>query len=345
MDRLGLPLIAARIGYLLLSVFAGLLELGVLLLAIRSHWPLIALPLAAIAYQSGALLVDPLGLKPSGFLALGLAGSAFLYFIPSPEFPLALLPIALVSAGIQGGRDVLAPRAQVNTLTKRSSRVVGFLISGILSFPTIIWLGVVSAAILLTAIVVKIASPTHGPTRLAFGPEAAVMLVHQAHYFCYAAIMPLLLVQTRLVPIEATGFLFSIGWISYALAPSLLRRTRLIRTFVLGHCFAALVLIGIALLSRQPLALLCLWFLTGLGGGTVFVLRAIEHRSQGELGLDGWENLGHIVGLVLSAAVVSLLGAVGVFPTAALVALVTAGMMHMLSNRHGWARSLTEEHV
>lgn len=331
-----------RAGYLLLSVFAGLLELGVIILAIRDDWPLYALPLAAIAYQTGALLVEPLGLKPAGFLALGVVGTTLVYFMPVPVFPQVLLPVALVSAGIQGGREALGPTAHVSTLVKRLARILGFLLAGFVTFGSLVWLGVASIAMLTVAVLLK-AEPEAKALGLRLSPEAALMLVHQAHYFCYAAIIPLLLVETHLVPIQATGVLFSVGWISYAFAPTLLRRSRLIPAFVFGHVFAASVLFGIALLKSQPFIVLTLWFLTGLGGGTVFVVRALERQSPIPLGLDGWENVGHVAGLLVSASVVSVFGALAVFPAAALLALLTALTMSLSAAKYGWSASIEEE--
>lgn len=328
--------LAHRAGYLLLSVFAGLLELGVIMLAIRNHWPLVALPLAAIAYQIGAVLVEPIGLRPAGFLMLGITGTSLLFIMSAPTFPQVLLPIALISAGIQGGRDVLGVAARVSTLVKRLARILGFLLSGVVALGGIVWLGVASVTILGLTALSKAESPAK-QVGLKAGPEAALMLVHQAHYFCYASIIPLLLVETRLLPVQATGVLFSVGWISYAFAPSLLRRNQPIPTFVLGHLFAASVLVGIALFASQPLVVLALWFLTGLGGGTVFIIRKLERRSPTPLGLDGWENAGHVLGLSISAIVVSAFGALAVFPAAALIALLTALMMSLLAARYGWA--------
>lgn len=339
-----LRLLAHRGGYLLLSVFAGLLELGVIMIAIRNHWPLVALPLAAIAYQIGAVLVEPIGLRPAGFLVLGVAGTALLYFMPASGFPQVLLPVALISASIQGGREALGAAAGVSTLVKRLARILGFLLSGFIALSSLLWLGVASVAILTPTVLMK-AEPRAEHVGLKPSPEAVLMLVHQAHYFCYAAIIPLLLVETRLVPVQATGVLFSVGWISYAFAPTLLRRTRPIPTFVLGHLFAASVLFGIALFSRQPFVVLTLWFLTGLGGGTVFVIRTLEHHSPTPLGLDGWENAGHVLGLSVSAVVVSAFGALAVFPAAALIALITALIMSLLAARHGWVALVAEEPV
>jgi hypothetical protein len=77
-----------------------------------------------------------------------------------------------------------------------------------------------------------------------------------------------------------------------------------------------------------------LWFLTGFGGGTVFVLRLREKAESKSLRLDAWENIGHVFGLALGAILVYCLHMEAALLAAAAVACGTAALMVLHAHKH-----------
>ena len=324
---------ASKPVYLLLSAFSGFLEIGVLVFAIREGWSVVALPAIALAYQAGALFVDPLPLHRGAYL-IAAAGAVVLALSSRPlPYPLILAIVVLLAVSTQGARSMVASGVAVSTLLKRLSRICGFVAAGAFThaavFPTC------CAGLLLVAVSLLINRRNQKAwTRLPFSPEAGLMVIHQAHYFCYSALVPILLYRAANLRPAAVGPLFALGWLSYTLAPSLLKRWRPPRVFVVGHLFAAAVLTCLAAFSERPMLTVFLWFLTGFGGGTVFVLRLREKAESKSLRLDAWENIGHVFGLALGAILVYCLHMEAALLAAEAVACGTAALMVLHAHKH-----------
>ncbi len=189
---------------------------------------------------------------------------------------------------------------------KRRWRAFGYLAAGFFDLASL------SVLLLLIAILV-FASGIHSrrdkllcaPFRLdrpRLRPYCVVMF-HHFHYFAYAYILVFLFLHTFLIPEIAIGPVFYVGWLGYYLFANVNRHQRAL--VILGHLLsscAVLLMLGTPKLHNY----LVLWFLTGVGGGTIILFRE-ANIDQDEVTYERfktWESFGHCAGLIcLSVAV------------------------------------------
>lgn len=326
------------LGYLTLSLLSGFVELGAVIFVIREELPLFYVPLMGLAYQLGALFREPVELAPwQYYLMLVLSVLSAIFASHSPV--LLFLTVFLLSVGIQGIRGMLSKMQESSTFVKRVFRVVGFACSGLFS-----WYGLLLVPIIAVAITAVLARDLKGskklsiPRTLSIGPLGWIMMVHQSHYFSYAYIIPLLMVNYHAVDSRVAGLLFCIGWLSYIFSRKVFGETRLIRNFALGHVLASTTLAGIFLFFTDSIAvLLFLWFLTGFGGGTVYCLRQLRAESRTDKSdMDVWENVGHILGILICLTVLSTSQSVRlVFAVASMIAAATCILFLLIGRERG----------
>ncbi|MFB3880998.1 MAG: hypothetical protein ACE149_07025 [Armatimonadota bacterium] len=288
--------------YLALSLCAGTLELGVLLMAIRYSLPLVWLPVLALSYQLGNLTPKPL-LLPRWAIA-GTALISPVLMITSPGLPWLLGVYALVaSIAVQGGRS-LSQQEGVSTTTKRIARVSGFL----LAFAFGPAFACLASVLILISVCWRGHSSDHSPpSRRSAAPGilGVTMVLHQIHYFTYAPIVPWLLAAQSGRQSLSVCAGFAAGWVSYLLAPSVFGRRVAASVFSFGHLLAAAALAGLAFSHVLPFTI-GLWFATGFGGGTVYVLRGMEKAHPLNCDLDIWEAVGHVAGTALAVLLLVL---------------------------------------
>lgn len=312
--------------YLLFSFLAGFVELGAVLLVVRQGYPLYYVALAGLAYQLGALFREPIALASwQYYLVLLLSGILAAFAAQLPV--LLCVAVFLFSIGLQGARGLVSEHQSVSTALKRLSRVAGFACSGLL-FPWV--LTVMGGVVLLVVFVLSrdLKSSRKAVLRkgMQLSPLSLVMLIHQSHYFCYSYIIPLMFVMRYQVSPAVAGLVFCVGWVSYILSQPLFGDKNLVLTFAGGHVFASITLVAMFLFSsRSFLILILLWFLTGFGGGTVYCLRKLKEKSVSDKSdLDSWENIGHVLGVLICLLVLLISGTPQLaFAVAAFIAAVT----------------------
>ena len=314
--------------YLLLSLLAGVFELGVVMSAIREGAPPVAFLVLALAYQCGALLREPIALTGRYYrLILLVALVAAVYPDRGPW--LLVATVFLISVGLQGIREEALQGRRVGTFAKRASRIVGFVGAGFFSLNM---LALVPAVVLALAIILNVAgSVMTEDVRLLkprhLGTADVAMIVHQAHYFTYAYMIPFLFTHEHGFSGVMAGLAFAVGWVSYSMTPLLLGRVSVLPVVLIGHSVVALSLMTIMVDGGSLQVLLIAWFVSGFGGGSVFGIRRLaELWAAGKQadGMDTWENIGHVLGVGSAIAVSAMTGQVGlVFFAASVFALVT----------------------
>jgi hypothetical protein len=133
------------------------------------------------------------------------------------------------------------------------------------------------------------------------------MVVHQVHYFLYAyAVLSLVFaLSNRSAPVTAT--VFALGWVTYLSAERLWGRFPSTGVFVAGHLSVATCLFGMYFARDDLAAWSVLWVLTGLGGGTVYCLTRLLHKSGAtEASVAAAEDLGHLAGVTAGIGMVML---------------------------------------
>jgi len=315
--------------YLLLSFLSGFLELGIIMYALRQGMPFVAIPLLGVAYQAGALFRRPVELPPWHYVAATALGLA-LGLVTHESIILLVLTVLLLSIGIQGGRELTLKKAQVSTFAKRVSRIAGFALSGFFDLRFLFAIAVVglSTMLLLRKGLSGVAAPF---LHRNWHPKilGVTMLVHQSHYFSYAYFIPFLFLNVHNVSAPLVGLIFCIGWVSYSIAPFAFAKQPLARSFSFGHVLASLTLFTIFGFSESLWVIILAWFFSGFGGGTVFCLRELECKLISDKpDLDLWENLGHILGLLVCFTVIGVWGQPPiVFLMAGIIAFLTAAIL------------------
>lgn len=333
------------LAYELFSFLSGLVELGMVVLALRSQLPFVYVLLVALAYQVGALLREPVELTVTQYRLAALL--AMLTAFTAQLSPVALVAVTLfLSVALQGGRGIFAEQQhdRVSTFMKRVFRVAGFALAGFMSYALLLVVAVTVFGVMVALTWKAQSNPTMrlrnlNPSRLSW-----VMFVHQTHYFSYAYIILALMVTKYQVSTQMAGPLFCLGWVSYVLSQRLLDRYRLVPTFVLGHMWAAATLALLYFFRNEGLAVFLLfWFLSGFGGGTEFCLRKLKSQMPSDHSdLESWGNLGHVVGVVVCMLVLGVTAA----PALAFVSascLATATFLLFILVQRGFRMSATQE--
>jgi hypothetical protein len=313
-----------RISYLAVSFISGFLELGIVILLLRSSETVANAILAALAYQLGGFL-NELSIVRSWALSSILLLSAVLAIWAAKSALIMFVSVTMLSFGIQAVRALLS--GDVTTLIKRTSRVAGFACAGFFCWSALSVLGIVSLIALAIA-------PRHDKHMWLHNKATLpglrslewTMVLHQAHYFSYAYIVAVVLVRNYWIDPRIAGSLFSIGWLSYMFSKRLFGEFHLARSFVVGHIIVILSLTGMLIFAHSSLVLfLFCWLMTGFGGGTVFCLKGlIDEARQAPANQALWEGLGHVLGVVVCLVIlISVENPLVVLPFSALIAALT----------------------
>jgi hypothetical protein len=134
------------------------------------------------------------------------------------------------------------------------------------------------------------------------------MVIHQAHYFAYAYALPYLFLAIYGLNPTSAAMAFALGWVSYSATPLVLARRPVLPTVVLGHIGVACTLLAMAFVIHRLELLLLAWFVTGFGGGTVFLIRRLEREwrpTRATAQFDVWENIGHVLGVLIAITLTS----------------------------------------
>ncbi len=283
--------------YLLLSLCTGIFECGALVLAlsIAEGLPWLGL-LYGFSWQIGNALAKYARPYPvcqrlfelSFVLAAVLLNSG-LYL--APVFASLAQNLQYVRGHYQDGSRVL---------TKRTYRVLGFVVGGLFYIPGIALFGWILCAILLGAHsnfrMLKKRQPVK---KRQWSFMSTVMVFHQIHYFLYAYGIAWILHEKDNIPLAAVGAAFAAGWIIYLAVEPIFGKVNYSRTLSLGHVFVAAVLLLMSSDTANGYSTI-LWVATGLGGGTVYCI----HRLGGpEAEMDLAEEIGHWVGPLLAITI------------------------------------------
>lgn len=123
-----------------------------------------------------------------------------------------------------------------------------------------------------------------------------LMMLHHCHYFVYAYSIPILYATSTSIKNNAAGVMFFVGWLAYNAYEKLIKPNKIY--FLLGHVLLSISLIALFYATTFQMITI-LWFLTGLGGGTVYMLQSFIPKltTESTKDLRIFEGFGHIIGL------------------------------------------------
>ena len=122
------------------------------------------------------------------------------------------------------------------------------------------------------------------------------MGIHHAHYFIYCYSIPISFAAWSDLPLWSMGLVFFVGWAAYNIYEKWLRPSW--TAFIIGHLIGAISLVGLYFAEALS-PLLFWWFMTGLGGGTVFMLHRLVPRPADVVDreMSITEGFGHVFGV------------------------------------------------
>ncbi len=297
---------------LLLASAASLVELAPIARLLATGHGLAAILGAGLAYQIGnALQRWPKAQTTAVLLATITLGALGLLILKAGE-PWWYLSLACSSWALQGTRRRLSLASEghePSTPQKRTARVLGFVVA------TIMPLGVVAIA-LWTATICglgfarkAVEAQAQIEARRKLSALEVIMTLHQSHYFAYCYALPLLFSAAALGGVAWIGLWFALGWVSYLSAEWLWRRFNPTTTFLVGHVSLTILLLVMATVLPGTWATIGLWLASGLGGGTVYCISILHRRAcLAHRRLELAEDIGHLLGVLISLAVVVFLG-------------------------------------
>lgn len=319
---------------LLLTGVATYLEVGLLVACLAmgaSPW---VTGFVLAAYHLGYVAADRVAALEHRILASAVTVAVLATTILfSWDQPLVAAPAVFVTAaGLQALRRRLKPLGQGPVVHKHISKFVAMCLAGAAS--TVAGLTLLGVA---AAVAVQVVGTTHPlDRRVARRSEAlgrsterrllATEFLHHAHYFLYCYTFWRLLDDLRF---WAVGVMFSIGWVAYFVAEAALGQRRQFAPSLIGagHLLCAVSIGGMTMVD-STIPLMVLWFLTGVGGGTAYLLSSgpqAVHRERAE-------DWGHVVGTLLGGMLAAV--AVGLsIVAAAIVAAATASISFTLAAR------------
>lgn len=188
-----------------------------------------------------------------------------------------------------------------NKKVKVAARTVGFLVAPLSSVKIyLIYIGVLFASCLLYQKLSrqKQQFQCYFPKIRSNFSVYWTMGLHHAHYFAYAYTIPYLFAANTDVPYWLVGLIFYIGWAAYNAYEWFLKPAW--NYFILGHILALGALIGLYY-SSGVFGISFWWFITGLGGGTVYMLHSFLKekgvRASREILIA--EGFGHVSGILI----------------------------------------------
>jgi hypothetical protein len=298
---------------LLVLTFAGVfVEITYCVWGLSRAGGLWIVPLILGAHHAGyiAARVRWFSARPTLSAALALAALVMLALgFGESSWPMVAVGAFVLSAAVQSLRRTLKVQGPVPSKFKNLAKTFGMMAGsvGALS-PAVLALTILGVAAGLIPALFGIAAappPRQEPARAPARPRLLWFeLAHHAHYFAYCytfwALMP-----RDLIPF--VGPLFVAGWFGYFVLERLLReRTSLYDGTILsaGHLICAAALWGMAVTDSVAL-ILGLWFVTGIGGGTAYMLGNVPNGGDREL----YEDVGHVVGCAGAALLTFVAGA------------------------------------
>lgn len=291
-------------------------ELAALLAALSSGRPPEVVALLLGAFHLGYLAADPLWRRwqvrwrtLALTTSLCAASLCYLQFAGSP-YPAALALFAFNSIA-QAHRRAWKSTVQVSSRPKNIAKATGIIAGGVLGTVPLGPLFLLMPLVMLTISTGATSSHERPRDRPAAHPPRTHRdrlllwgeLVHHAHYFTYCYVFWYL--APSLISVWS-GVWFLLGWMAYFVTERTWRERRQVfapRAIAAGHIVVAGALLVMTHLSAP--GILAAWFITGIGGGTAYMLGNAGHQGPRER----FEDSGHVAGIAVAGVVVSFAGA------------------------------------
>lgn len=281
-------------------------ELATLSAALRIGLGVAEITLLFACFHLGYLFADPLrrrvAVGTSAIAVVTVVAAVALCFLDGgAEVAVTAGVLFVFNTVVQAARRSLKDLAVVRSTTKNVGKGLGMVLGGLLGSLHLGPLGLVAFALcfaLRRTSGVKLGGRA-APVDL-FRRDRALLwgeFMHHMHYFTYCYVF-WYLAPALISP--AIGVWFLIGWLAYFVTELVWRETRRIfapKIIASGHLLVMVALL--AMPNVNTVGVLVAWFVTGVGGGTAYMLGNSEGRGPRER----FEDVGHVCGVLAAAAI------------------------------------------
>lgn len=282
-------------------------ELATLSAALRHGLGVEEIALLFASFHLGYLVADPLrrrmAIGTSALAAVTAAAAVTLCFLDEgAELFISAAVLLVFNAFAQAARRSLKELAVARSATKNIGKGIGMVLGGLLGS---LQLGPIALMLFAVYFIfcrtpgVKLLVPAEP---IALSRHDRVLLwgefMHHMHYFTYCYVF-WYLAPELISPM--IGLWFLVGWLAYFVTELMWRETRQVfvpKIVAVGHLLVMVALL--AMPNINSVGVLVAWFVTGVGGGTAYMLGNAGGRGPRER----FEDAGHVCG-VLAAAVIA----------------------------------------
>lgn len=290
-----------RSGYTVSTFVFNFFELGVFI-HVLLLWGLTEAMLVGLCCKIGKALHESLHIGNSRQWALFLIIVMSLAVLFSGQFVVICIVSLAVDVALMKLRMLYKKRLNSWQAQKIFARMLAFFLAPFFEF----WLFALFAVFLIADIIMcegKEKEEFPGiflPQDKRFAKQYWMMFLHHAHYFSYCYIIPFLLIRQFNIAVPLVGILFFAGWSAYNIYESFVPSRA--SYFLIGHIIAALGVAMIWFLGNNLFLCLLAWFFTGLGGGTVYMIKGLMYNSESihTSYSKAVESYGHVLGLLVS---------------------------------------------
>lgn len=214
-------------------------------------------------------------------------------------FLISLVAIFLISLSLKKVRTATGAKGKL----KKWWRAAGYLASGLFNpwFLVVLVSSVALLAFRKPIISLRDSRVSGNFTSRNYAPAYAAILFHHLHYFSYAYIVIAVAHQKLGIPIHLLGIYFYVGWAGYYVFEHFRGRPKV--KVVWGHIAAAGAVLAMGFAMQEFMLFSFLWFITGLGGGTIILMRDFITDADPDTydAFKTWEAVGHVLGLAVVA--------------------------------------------
>lgn len=296
-------MISAKSRLLFLTFTAVFVEIFFCIWGLFNIPSLWQLPLLLGSYHSGYILARYKPFSNGGMLnstILILAALIIATSIHTTNWLLLLLGLPLFSATIQGVRRILKSQCKIYSSQKNLVKLLAMMLSSLAlmsSFSIVLIFFAISTIAFFACYSTKGRLEYSQTTNLV--RKGSILLwfefLHHAHYFIYCYTFWVILPRFMYLYV---GLLFPIGWLGYWILEALLReKTNYFEKNVLaaGHLVNAVAIVTMPF--GNIFWVIIMWFVTGIGGGTAYMLSNIPPTGDREF----FEDFGHVIGCLIAS--------------------------------------------
>lgn len=286
--------------YIIGTFLFNYFELGVFLYGLIhfGFWQAVCI---AVFFKIGKLTSEVLKCDNARIIASILLASSALFTVYGENLVIICIACVFIEISLIWSRKIFKKIEKAGKNSKVFSRMFGFILAPLFTtwmfLPVVLWWLYISKKQSGAGLTYRRAMPVLNQEDL---PCYLVLFFHHMHYFMYCYVIPYLLIVEIGTPYLWTGVLFFLGWGAYNMYEGRLKPKP--GYIAWGHLISVVGIIIIWTFQTNLYAVMLGWFLTGLGGGTFYMIKfSLPKKNDGEL----VELYAQLLGTILFFAVIS----------------------------------------